>query len=232
MTRKLSNQNGRRRFLTNIGLVTTAATLTATAAQAASQVPSNSRFSPAKHPQDSWLEVSGVAHRAFIDSATAAGGMTALHYANNVLFGHTTGYDGEESDYALVVCFRHLSTPFGYSDAIWAKYGELFSRFMGLTDRETGGPFKVNPMNIAGPTGLGNNGNTIDSLIARGVSYAICNKATQSMSARLAQATKSSAEEIYQEIIAAPIPASRFVPAGVVAVTRAQEYGYSLLYAG
>ncbi len=232
MTNKLSNQSGRRRFLTNIGLVTTGATLAASAAQAASQASTDSRFNPSKHPLDSWLEVAGVAHRAFIDSATAPGGMTALHYANNVLFGHTSGYGGEESDYALVVCFRHQSTPFGYGDAIWEKYGEFFSGVMGLTDSETGQPFRVNPMNIAGAKGLGNNGNTIDSLIARGVSYAICNKATQSMSARLAQTTGGSAEAIYQEIIAAPVPASRFVPAGVVAVTRAQEYGYSLLYAG
>ena len=28
------------------------------------------------------------------------------------------------------------------------------------------------------------------------------------------------------------IPSSRFVPAGVVGTTRAQEYGYSLLFVG
>ena len=231
MTSKFSNQKGRRRFLTSMGLVTTGATLTAATAQAASQA-SNGRFTPAKHPEDSWMDVSGVDHRAFVDSSTTTGGMTALNYANNILFGHTSGYGGEESDYALVVCFRHQSTPFGYSDAIWAKYGEHLSRFMGLTDTKTNSPFTVNPLNIAGRSELPNRGNTIDSLIERGVSYAICNKATQAMVGRLAAATGGSADAIYNEIISSPIANSRFVPAGVVATTRSQEYGYSLLSAG
>lgn len=232
MTNKFSNQKGRRRFLTGMGLVTTGATLTAVSSQAVSQTPPDSRFTPAKHPQDSWLEVPGVDHRIFIDSATTVGGMTALNYANNILFGHASGYDGEESDCAVVVCFRHQATPFGYNDAIWAKYGELLSRFMGLTDSKTDGPFHVNPLNIAGRTDMANRGNTIDSLVDRGIRYAICNKATQAMTQRLAQASGGSADDVYQEIISSAIAESRFVPAGVVATTRSQEYGYSLLYAG
>lgn len=232
MTNKFSNQNGRRRFLTSMGLVTTGATLTAATAQAASQSSTDNRFSPAKHPEDSWLDISGVTHRAFVDSATTSGGMTALNYANNILFGHTSGYGGQESDYALVVCFRHQSTPFGYGDGVWAKYGEFLSGFMGLTNTKTNSHFTVNPMNLAGRPDLPSRGNTINSLIERGVSYAICNKATLAMCGRLAQATGGSADEIYEEITSSAIPSSRFVPAGVVATTRAQEYGYSLLYAG
>jgi hypothetical protein len=231
MTSRFSNQTGRRRFLTSMGLVTTGATLTAATAQAASQA-SASRFTPAKHPQDSWLEVAGVDHRAFVDSSTTAGGMTALNYANNILFGHTSGYGGEESDYALVVCFRHQSTSFGYNDAIWAKYGEFLSGFMGLTDSKTNDPFTVNPMNVSGRSDMPNRGNTINSLVERGVSYAICNKATLAMCGRLAAAFGGSADAIYAEITGSAVANSRFVPAGVVAATRSQEYGYSLLYAG
>ncbi len=226
-----TNPKGRRRFLTSMGLVTTGATLTA-ASRAAGQSAPAKQFTATKHSEDSWLDVAGVEHRAFVDTATTVGGMTALNYANNILFGHTSGYGGEESDYSLFVCFRHQATPFGYGDSIWAKYGELFGQYMGIKDSRTNSAFNVNPMNVEGRSDMPNRGNTIDSLIARGVGYAICNKATQSMSARLAAATDGSADAIYEEIIAAPIDNSRFVPAGVVAATRAQEYGYSLLYAG
>ena len=65
----------------------------------------------------------------------------------------------------------------------------------------------------------------------QGVQFAICNRATRRWSMALAAATGASQEDVYAELIANGIPNSRFVPAGVVAVTRAQEYGYSLLYA-
>jgi hypothetical protein len=40
------------------------------------------------------------------------------------------------------------------------------------------------------------------------------------------------AEAMYKTMAANAIASSRFVSAGVVALTRSQEYGYSLLYAG
>ena len=69
-----------------------------------------------------------------------------MNYTNNILVGHTSGYGGRESDYALVICFRHQSTAFGYSDEIWAKYGATFSRSMRFPDPRTEKPFEVNPL--------------------------------------------------------------------------------------
>jgi len=40
----------------------------------------------------------------------------------------------------------------------------------------------------------------------------------------------SGRDAIYKELVASILPGSRMVSAGVVAVTRAQEYGYSLIY--
>ncbi len=75
-------------------------------------------------------------------------------------------------------------------------------------------------------------GNTIDSLLERGTQFAVCNAATQFFAGQVSQATGIGSDEAYDELVASAIPNSRFVSAGVVAVTRAQEYGYSLLYAG
>jgi hypothetical protein len=227
-----SNQ-GRRRFLTGVGLVGAAGASLGVSPSAAAQV-SDARqhsFVPARHEEDSWLEAGNVGHRAFIDSSTTLGGTTALNYANNILTGHGEGYGGADSDYSLIVCFRHQSTPFGYGDSIWEKYGRLLSGFMGLTDSRTNEPFTRNPLNMD-RADMANRGNTIDMMVARGVKFAICNKATRSISGVLARTGAGEADAIYQELAAASITASRFVPAGVLAATRSQEYGYSLLYAG
>ncbi|MEQ8953211.1 MAG: hypothetical protein RL120_03695 [Gammaproteobacteria bacterium] len=235
----MSNDSGkiqaRRRFLTGMGLVATTATLASAAgAQQHDHAEMHAQhhgFTPAQHPEDAWLNEKPGSHRVFLDSSTGNGGITALNYANNLMIGHTEGYGGAESDMGIIVCFRHASTSFGYNDAMWEKYGDRFSSTTGFNNRATDQPWRHNPMMDANVRAA-NRGNTIQSLIERGVSYAICNKATMSMSQGIARATGQDVNEIFEELKANNIPNSRFVPAGVVAATRAQEYGYSLLYAG
>lgn len=220
---------GRRRFLTGVGLAAATATV-ASSAQAASNNSARNSFTPARHDEDAWMDANSAGHRIFLDSSTSSGGVTAFNYASNILVGHAEGYDDtSESDIAIIICFRHGSTPLGYNDAMWEKYGTQFSRMLSLNDRDTDGPFAINPMNQSAQD-FGNRGNTIDSLIARGVSYAICRKATRSFSGSLARATGGDADMINTELLANNVPNSRYVPAGVVAATRSQEYGYSLLY--
>ncbi len=203
MSKVSNNLTPRRRFLTGVGIVATGATLAATA-KADNHQQNASGFVPARHDNDTWMDELGSMHRVFIDSSNAGGGGNALRYASNILEGHTEGYGGSDADYGLIVCFRHQSTSFGYNDAIWEKYGEVLSRMTGLTAPGGDEPLSANP---------------------------ICNRATRAVSGMVARATNASAEEVYQELIANNIPSSRFVPAGVVAATRSQEYGYSLLYA-
>jgi predicted peroxiredoxin len=78
---------------------------------------------------------------------------------------------------------------------------------------------------------LPNFGNTIDSVLELGVEIAICDAATQFLAAQIAAATGAEVGTAYEELKANAVP-GRFVSAGVMALTRAQEYGYSLLYAG
>ncbi len=232
MSNNSDKLQGRRKFLTGVGLAAAAATATAaSSAQAASNSNSaNNGFTPVRHDEDAWLDANSAGHRVFIDTSTSSGGVTALNYASNIMVGHTEGYDDtDESDIATIICFRHGATPLGYNDAMWGKYGTLFSQMLSLKDQNTDGPFAINPLNQS-EQDFGNRGNTIESLIARGVSYAICRRATGAFSRRIASATGGDAEAIFNELIANNIPNSRYVPAGVLAATRSQEYGYSLLY--
>jgi len=225
-------QVGRRSMIGGVGVAL--AGFAAGAATACAQAPEagGPGFSPDRHEQDAWMDMLAGGHRIFIDSATPAGGAEALLFANNLYNAQSEAYAGGNGDLALVVCFRHLSTPFGYNDEVWAKYGEAFNGLMQFPDPATGQAPSVNLMNSPSLTSLPNMGNTIDALIGRGAQFAICNAATQFISGQIAAGTGASAEDVYQELVAGAIPNSRFVPAGVMAVTRSQEYGYSLLYSG
>ena len=78
---------------------------------------------------------------------------------------------------------------------------------------------------------LANRGVTIASLAEKNVQFAVCNSATRVLAGAVAQKTKGDAEAVYQEFVANLVPNSHLTAAGVVAVNRAQEYGYTLLTA-
>jgi intracellular sulfur oxidation DsrE/DsrF family protein len=217
-----------------MGVGTAAAGFVVGASTACAQTPATepSGFVPARHELDAWMDELPGQHRIFVDSATASGGAEALLYTNNLYNAQENAYSGSAADFALVVCFRHLSTPFGYNDDVWSKYGAVFQNVMNFQDPDTGGAPTRNLMNSADHTNLPNFGNTIGALVARGTQVAICNAATQFMAQQIANASGESADSVYEELVAGAVPGSRFVSAGVMALTRAQEYGYSLLYAG
>jgi hypothetical protein len=192
-----------------------------------------SGFRPARHQLDAWLDEVPGQHRVFIDSATSFGAGDAVHYAGNLYRANQEAYSIDASDLAMVICFRHFATVFGYADAIWAKYGEQLSAVASFNDPDTGGAPSANLLDSdEASRSLPSMGDTITAQVERGAQFAICNAATRSFSRNIARATGGSVEDVYEELVANAIPNSRFVSAGVVATTRAQEYGYSLLYAG
>lgn len=208
---------GRRALLTGMSVAAVAG-IAATASKASAQSGNASARTP--HPKDAWLaELPGM-HKVFVDSSTMQGGATALWGAGNILDTHVSEYDGQTSDYALVVCFRHLSTPYGFDDAIWAKYGSLFMRNADPAPT-------VNPMNTAS----GANGqHSIGEVVEKGARFAVCGRASRRQAAAIATATNQTPEAVFAELQAGMIPNAHMVPAGVIAATRAQEFGYSFMY--
>ena len=190
-----------------------------------------SGFTPDRHASDMWMDELPGGHRTWIDTSYGLGGMEALHYAKNILNANASVDGGEDSNYAMVICWRHFATALGYKDEVWEKYGEIFSAAMQYKHPTTGELFSVNPANIDNGN-LDHGGDTIDNMVDRGVQFALCNAATRWYSGYVAGETGGNRDEIYQEFVDAAIPNSRFIAAGVFGTTRAQEYGYSLLYAG
>ncbi|MBT5032178.1 MAG: hypothetical protein HOM55_07775 [Proteobacteria bacterium] len=229
MKKSKQDITGRRSLIAGLGAVTAGIAISATTASAQS---GSANFEPARHDVDSWMGEMPGSHRVFIDTSTAVGGTDALGYANNLLNAQKNTYAGQESDFAMVVCYRHISTPFAFNDAMWGKYGEIFHGRMQYADPASGNAPTVNLVNQPDRTDLRNFGKTIDSLGARGVKYVICSSATAGMARRIVATLGGSVEEVLDELVANAVDNSRFVSAGVMAATRAQEYGFSLLYAG
>jgi len=223
------NDSDRRRLLTGLGLAT-AGTVVAAGSVGMAQEGEPARNSR-RYPLDAWLDRPDAYHRVFIDSSRPLGAIEGLQYASNMLGAHVRNYGGEESDFSMVVCFRRFATPLGWGSEVWSKYGKILDRVLEYPDPATGEAFTANPAMME-RTDLPNRGNTVVSLGERGVRFAVCDAATRVISGVLARATEGDADTIYEELGASLVPNARFVPAGVLTVTRAQEYGYSLLTAG
>ena len=193
----------------------------------------SSGFQPPRHEQDDWLDQVPGKHRVIIDATSANGAGEALLFARNLFNGNRTPYGLADNDVATVICYRHDATRFGFGDAIWAKYGQIFSDYLKFTDPKTQKAPTANLYTVAGyGDDLSSLGVTIADVQKRGVQFAICDGSTRRVSQLLARATKGTAEDIYKELVANAIPGGRFVNLGVIAVTRAQERGYALLSVG
>jgi intracellular sulfur oxidation DsrE/DsrF family protein len=134
----------------------------------------------------------------------------------------------KDSDLAVVIVARHKSTSFGYNDAMWAKYGKQLSEQAEFTDPRTDQPPSVNVYALPGD-GSEQTGR-MDALIKKGMRLAVCQLSTRAIASRIAKATGAETDTIVKEIAANLVPNAHLVPAGIVAVNRAQERGYSFVH--
>lgn len=190
---------------------------------------SAARWEPARHEKDDWLDQVPGKHRLLFDTIYPDGLGDAIAFANNFILVNKSDYGVDSKELALVLVVRHRSTPFGYNDAIWAKYGTALAPITPIEDPKSKQAPKVNLYNSDDYAGLmPSRGTTLDSLTKRGVQIAVCAMATRGIADILAGKVGGNGDAINSELIANLVPNARMVPAGIVAVNRAQERGYSL----
>lgn len=225
----LQSSMARRLFLARLGTgVSVVGAAVASSPAAVAQVAADAPWRPARHAQDDWFDKIPGVHRYVFDTTTADGMASALQFASNYFTANQDGYGLKDSDLAVVIVARHRSTSFAYKDAIWAKYGKQLSELAEFTDPKTKQPPTVNVFAAAGD-GSGQGGR-MNALINKGVHFAVCQMSTRRIAGRIAQATGVEADSVFKEIAANLIGNARLVPAGIVAVNRAQERGYSFVY--
>jgi hypothetical protein len=222
----------RRSFLAylNGGIASLAALAAGSVALAQEKPASTARWEPARHAKDEWLDKPGTKHRLVFDTTTPDGFGEALAFAGNFVRVNQTDYGVANNELAVVIIVRHRSTPFGYNDAIWAKYGTALAGQAKFEDPKSKAGPKVNVYNSEDYGNLLPNRNTtLDALFKQGVQLGVCSVATRVYAATVAAAVGSNVDTINSELIANLAGNSRMVPAGIVAVNRAQEHGYSLV---
>jgi hypothetical protein len=178
-------------------------------------------WQPARDAKDDWFDQVPGKHRLFFDVLTPQGTSDVQGFAANYFDGSKSGYGLENADVALVICLRHLSTPFAFGDAFWAKYGAILGESLKLTDTNTGLAPLVNTHRPA-----------LEGLVKRGVHFAVCDLASHRFAGQVARRTDGNADAVYKEMVDSVVGNAHFVAAGIIAVNRAQERGYSVAYVG
>lgn len=200
-------------------------------AQPAAQSAGASPFQPAKHPEDEWFDLPAAKHRLYLDTTTVHGVAEAVFYSNNFLNASRSGYRLTDSDSSVVIGLRHESTPFAFADAMWVKYGKAFSEHAaGFNDPKTNQLAVINILRNSSYNMLPNRGVTIDAVTARGVRFAVCSLATRAIASVAARQLGGAADDVVKDLTSNLVPNAHMVPAGIVALSRAQERGYTFGY--
>jgi len=174
-------------------------------------------WQPARDTKDDWFDQIPGRHRLFFDTLTDTGLRDARGFANNYFDASKSGYGLEQGEVAVVICLRHRATPFAFNDTFWAKYGPALADSLKLADPK----IAANPHKTQ-----------LEALIKRGVHFAVCDMASHRFAGGIARKVDGDAEAIYKEMVATVVGNAHFVAAGIVAVNRAQERGYSIAYTG
>jgi intracellular sulfur oxidation DsrE/DsrF family protein len=234
MSTQSPSSSERRSFLTRVnrGVISFAAMAIGGVAMAQQKSPAAARWEPARHEKDDWFDQLPGKHRLVFDTTAHDRLGDAILFANNFIRVNRADYGLQNNDLAVVIVVRHRSTPFGYNDAMWAKYGTAIAARARVEDPKTKLAPKINIFN-SGDFGelLSNRGITLDSLFKQGLQLAVCATSTRGYATSIAQSVGGNADTIFNELIANLVSNSRMVPAGIVAVNRAQERGYSLVSA-
>jgi hypothetical protein len=218
----------RRTFLSRLGSAGALFGLKGRSAEAFSSYEADPRstapdglWQPARHAADDWFDERPGKHRLLFDALSPKGSEEALMFASNFFLANKTAYGIENSDLAVAICFRHHATPFAFNDAMWTKYGAAFSDRLDFTDPKTRLPATVNVHAAA-----------LATAVKQGVQFAVCDMASHFFAGLAARRTGGDADAVYRELTSNSVGNCHFVAAGIVAVNRAQERGYSIAYVG
>ena len=149
----------------------------------------------------------------------------------NFFIANKNGYGLEPKDAAVIIVMRHFATPFAYTDAIWSKYGAQMAEAIEFSDPKTKQRPRTNLYTSADfGLSLPNFGHTISETIQQGVHFAVCDLATRIFATMLAEKAGGNADAVYGELTRNLFTNAHMAAAGIVAVNRAQERGYTFAY--
>lgn len=206
---------GRRQLVAGLGAAATAVALGSTRAAAATVAD----FTPARHPQDDWMEALPGRHRIVLDLTTPDALPDGIRFAGNIFTGHKNGYGLEDSDVAIIMVLRHSATAYGYNNTLWAAHGKALDA-------------KADPAPTGNPYDSGDRVQ-LSALAKRGVHFIVCGSASLGLASRIAGRGADTAP-IIKEMTANVIPNGHLTMgvAGVVPLVHAQDRSYRYVFVG
>lgn len=208
----------RRRFMSRLASVTAAAAALWTPSRAGGQERTEQRTrAVTTHDLDAWLDPLTGTHRQVYDIVSPAGTI-GIAFARNFLNANRDGYGLTDRDISVVVSLRHSGIAYAFTDALWRSRG--LGTVFGVTDAK-GEMAPANP-----------EAEHIVELQKRGVVFTVCGMALNKYARQQAAAAQLAPNASHAEWRAAILPGVVEVVAGVIAVNRTQERGFSYVYAG
>jgi hypothetical protein len=158
-------------------------------------------------------------------------GMT---FAKNFFVANHEAYGIAHDELSVVIIVRHFATPLMFNDHVWDKYGDYLLDRVKLFDPRTKAPPRVNLFNVSLPNNELPNGKVVfGDLVKLGARFAVCATATKNISGAIAKNVNGDAEAIFNELKTNLVTeTASLVPAGITALNRAQEHGYTFASCG
>lgn len=205
----------------------------AAGALAFSAVPAVARAAPSPSPAaagEPWLAgLASVKHKQVFDATMPNAGFPMI-FAGNYVRTMTEAYSLGPKGVRAVLVIRHFSAPLGVTDAIWAKY--QLGAMIGVNDPATKAPSLRNIFVNSRDGDMMNPAQSLDKMIASGVTVVVCNMALTVLSGMAGKAIGVKADDALAEWKAALVPGVHVAASGVLAVARAQEAGCAYCFAG
>ena len=174
-----------------------------------------------RHDQDDWLDQAPDRHRVVFDTWLADKFGGAAGYASNWIRYNKEAYGLTDGDLAVLIVARHGSTPFAFNEAAWTKYGKIFAANMSAEYRMAHPNPTTNPYAAL-----------LERLSKQCLRVAVCNVTLRGYVEIIAKETSTDEAAVRKELTANVIGNAVIVPAGIIAVTRAQERGYAVVSIG
>jgi intracellular sulfur oxidation DsrE/DsrF family protein len=201
----------RRSFLSRLGIAVPLVAGTQTGAAAP-----DGQYRAARHAQDDWFDQIPGKHRCFWDTTTTEELDRAILFCNNYIEQSKESYGLDSKEHALIIGVRYQAAAFAFTHAMWEKYSVSLSNWAKFVDPKTSQPPTVNARQTQ-----------MNALAKLGVHFSVCDRASHNISRSIARRVDGKADEIYAQLIANRVDNPHQVPAGIIAINRAQEHGYT-----
>lgn len=176
----------------------------------------------------SWVDrITAAPYKVVLDSQNLDDG-AALDYAADIMNTFREVYNGPDTQTRVVVVMRRLGVPMALKDELWDRYAIGEARK--VNDPIMKAPAKRNPWLRAAPNAPSYEVDSkLESLMPRGLTVLVCNRAAMHLAQSFAEQYKLDVEKVRDEVRNGLVPGALLMPNGIFAIVRAQNAGCAYL---